>query len=196
MLGEAFYKHFTGSYELECSDVDLNEEWLTHLDFRDLAAYRGAVEAFGPDYLFHVGAYTDLEYCELNADDTYATNTMAVENAVLIANAHGIPVVYISTAGIFDGKKGTYDDWDAPNPIGHYARSKYAGERYVIENAERYLVCRAGWMMGGGAAQGQEVRAENHAAAEGRKADPPHRQRQVRNADVYARFRAPCEEAA
>jgi len=24
------------------------------------------------------------------------------------------------------------------------------GERFVVENAKRYLVCRAGWMMGGG----------------------------------------------
>ena len=150
MLGEAFYKHFSGAYELECSDIDVNEEWLSPLDFRDFDAYRHAVESFGPDYLFHVGAYTDLEYCELHVEDTYATNTMAVENGVLLANALSIPVVYVSTAGIFDGQKGTYDDWDTPNPIGHYARSKYMGERYVVENADRYLVCRAGWMMGGG----------------------------------------------
>ena len=34
--------------------------------------------------------------------------------------------------------------------LGIYARSKYMGERYVCENADRYLVCRAGWMMGSG----------------------------------------------
>ena len=58
--------------------------------------------------------------------------------------------MYISTAGIFDGKKDTYDDWDMPNPLGHYARSKYAGELYVQQNAQRFLICRAGWMMGAG----------------------------------------------
>jgi dTDP-4-dehydrorhamnose reductase len=62
-------------------------------------------------------------------------------------------LLYISTAGIFDGKKMLYDEWDLPNPLGHYARAKYAGERYVIENMDRYLVCRAGWMMGGGPAK-------------------------------------------
>jgi dTDP-4-dehydrorhamnose reductase len=61
-----------------------------------------------------------------------------------------IPILYISTAGIFDGKKELYDDWDTPNPLGVYARSKYMGERFVIENSKRYLVCRAGWMMGAG----------------------------------------------
>lgn len=150
MLGEAFYEQFSDSYTLKCTDIDVNEPWLSRLDFRDFDAYSKDVEEFAPDYLFHLGAYTSLEYCELNVDEAYATNTMAVENAVLIANKLEIPVLYISTAGIFDGEKSSYDDWSIPNPLGVYARSKYAGERYVVENAKRYLVCRAGWMMGGG----------------------------------------------
>jgi dTDP-4-dehydrorhamnose reductase len=86
----------------------------------------------------------------MHPDDTYATNTIAVENAVFIANELNIPMLYISTAGIFDGSKDVFDDWDVPNPLGVYARSKYAGERFVLERARYPLVCRAGWMMGGG----------------------------------------------
>jgi dTDP-4-dehydrorhamnose reductase len=150
MLGEAFYLQFKDDYEIKCTDIDVNEPWLTFLDFRDLDAYKKEVFQFKPDYLFHLGAYTNLEYCELNAEDTYATNTMAVENAVYIANQLNIPLLYISTAGIFDGEKELYDDWDLPNPLGVYARSKYMGERFVAENARRFLICRAGWMMGAG----------------------------------------------
>jgi len=150
MLGEAFQRLFKTDYELQCTDLDVNDDWLSFLDFRDLQAYRDAVTQFRPDFLFHLGAYTDLEYCENHPDDTYSTNTLAVENAVLIANQLNLPLLYISTAGIFDGNKESYDDWDTPNPLGVYARSKYLGERFVVENADRYLVCRAGWMMGGG----------------------------------------------
>lgn len=150
MLGEAFYKQFKDEYSLKCTDKDVNEDWLSYLDFRDLDAYKKDVEAFKPDYLFHLGAYTDLEFCEKNAEDTYLTNTISVENAVYIANQLEIPLLYISTAGIFDGNKDLYDDWDIPNPLGVYARSKYLGERYVVETANRFLVCRAGWMMGAG----------------------------------------------
>ncbi|MFD2873866.1 SDR family oxidoreductase [Mucilaginibacter ximonensis] len=150
MLGEAFYRIFKDDYQIKCTDKDVNEKWLEFLDFRNFEAYRKDVEAFKPDYLFHLGAHTDLEYCELNIDDTYLTNTTSVENAVFIANKLNIPLLYISTAGIFDGTKDFYDDWDEPNPLGHYARSKYMGERYVRENATRYIICRAGWMMGGG----------------------------------------------
>jgi len=150
MLGEAFYHQFKSEFEIKCTDKDVNEDWLSFLDFRDFKAYRKDVYDFKPDYLFHLGAYTNLEYCEENAEDTYATNTMSVENAVYIANELNIPILYISTAGIFDGAKELYDDWDLPNPLGVYARSKYMGERYVAENARRFLICRAGWMMGAG----------------------------------------------
>jgi dTDP-4-dehydrorhamnose reductase len=150
MLGEAFQKTFSANSILRCTDIDTNERWMTYLDFRDFDAYRKDVTDFKPDYLFHLGAHTDLEFCELHPDDTYLTNTIAVENAVFIANELQIPLLYISTAGIFDGKKDVYDDWDQPNPLGHYARSKCAGEVFVKENVLRHLVCRAGWMMGGG----------------------------------------------
>jgi len=150
MLGEAFYAQFKHEYLLKCTDKDVNANWLSFLDFRNFEAYEKDVIDFNPDYLFHLGAYTDLEFCEQNKDETYLTNTISVENAVYIANKLNISILYISTAGIFDGQKDVYDDWDLPNPLGVYARSKYMGERYVVENAQRYLVCRAGWMMGAG----------------------------------------------
>lgn len=150
MLGEAFYEVFKEDFEIKCTDKDVNTDWLEFLDFREFDAYAADVKNFNPDFLFHLGAYTDLEFCEQNVNDTYLTNTLSVENAVIIANQLDIPLLYISTAGIFDGKKESYDDWDQPNPLGVYARSKYMGERYVIENANKYFICRAGWMMGGG----------------------------------------------
>ncbi len=150
MLGEAFYAQFKNEHEIKCTDIDVNERWLSFLDFRDYNAYREDVIAFKPDYLFHLGAFTDLEYCELHIEDTYITNTLSVENACYIANELKIPLLYISTAGIFDVNKELYDDWDLPKPLGHYARSKYAGELFVKENVRKHLICRAGWMMGGG----------------------------------------------
>tara|TARA_Y100000590_G_scaffold442322_1_gene570316 strand:+ start:178 stop:1077 length:900 start_codon:yes stop_codon:yes gene_type:complete len=150
MLGEAFYRVFSEDFDLKCTDIDTNEQWLSFNDFRDLDEYSKSVKIFNPNYLIHLGAHTDLEYCEINHDDAYLTNSISVENATFIANELNIPLLYISTAGIFDGSKDVFDDWDSPNPLGVYARSKYAGEKFVENNANRYLICRAGWMMGGG----------------------------------------------
>ena len=150
MLGEAFYTRFSSEYELKCTDIDTNEDWLSYLDFRDYKLYKNDVVEFNPDFLFHLGAFTDLEYCEIHEVETYITNTESVKYAVQIANNLSIPLLYISTAGIFDGKKDEYDELDTPNPLGNYAKSKYLGENYVIKNSDDYLICRAGWMMGSG----------------------------------------------
>ena len=69
MLGEAFHKVFGETAELRCTDIDVNESWLSYLDFRDFDAYRADVEGFRPDCLFHLGAHTSLEYCEEQPDD-------------------------------------------------------------------------------------------------------------------------------
>jgi dTDP-4-dehydrorhamnose reductase len=150
MLGEAVHKVFASKHITKCSDIDVNEDWLEYCDFRDFSQYKNAVESFAPDLLIHLGAHTSLEYCEQNPDDAYRTNTLSVEHAATLATAHGIPMVYISTAGIFDGQQLTYDDWDQPNPLGVYARSKYLGEHIVEKRVQKYFIFRAGWMMGGG----------------------------------------------
>ena len=149
MLGEAFYNEFKNDYDLTCTDIDVNEPWLIYNDFRDMESYKELCFKVNPDILIHLGAHTDLEFCEANEEEAYKTNTTSVENATLISNELDIPLVYISTAGIFDGQKDYYDDWDNPNPLCVYARTKYFGEKYVVENCKRYYVFRAGWMMGG-----------------------------------------------
>ena len=150
MLGEAFFLVFSEEYDLKCTDIDVNEDWLTFTDFRDLQSYKKSVKNFHPDFLFHIGAFTDLEFCEENVEETYRTNTDSVENAINVSNELNIPLLYISTAGIFDGSKEIFDDWDEPSPMCHYAKSKYEGEKLVLSNSKRFLICRAGWMMGGG----------------------------------------------
>ena len=150
MLGDAIYKVFKDDYELLCTDKNVTDDWVNYLDFRDFYMYRKDVIEFNPDYLFHIGAYTDLEWCEEHKDETMLVNAICVETAVEIANELDIPIVYISTAGIFDGNKPEFDELDTPNPLDMYAKGKYGGERYVIEHAKKYYIFRAGWMMGGG----------------------------------------------
>lgn len=150
MLGDAFYRFFNDKVVFDATDIDINESWLEELDFRDFHLYRQRAKEFKPDFLLHLGAFTDLEYCEQYPDACYETNTLSVENAVSICNELDICLLYISTAGIFDGKKEFYDDWDQPNPINIYGRSKFLGEEYIKQHSQRFFICRAGWMMGAG----------------------------------------------
>ena len=81
--------------------------------------------------MFHIGALTDLEYCEKNAGKAMETNYKSVKVAVQICNHLKIPLLFISTAGIFDGKKIEYSEFDTPKPISVYAKTKYKAEKYV-----------------------------------------------------------------
>lgn len=149
MLGEAVYDVFKDICHVHASDIDLNVPWLERLDVRiskDVSAYLGKVK---PNYIVHLAALTDMEYCELHPEDAYATNTGGVQNVVEYARDHNIPFVYISTAGIFDGEKDEYTESDTPNPLSVYGKSKYGGE-LVVKTLPKSIVIRAGWMMGGG----------------------------------------------
>ena len=150
MLGDAFYNLFKDKFNVKATDIDLNEDWLEYLDVRDFNNFKTVVLDYNPDIILHLAALTDLEYCEENKRNAYLTNTIAVENAVVLSKKVDATLVYISTAGIFDGKQDIYDDWDSPNPINVYGRSKYLGELFVEKNTDKYFVFRAGWMMGSG----------------------------------------------
>jgi len=71
----------------------------------------------------------------------------------LLARQHDATMVYVSTAGIYAGEKDEFHDFDQPNPLSQYGRSKYHGERFVETHVPRYFCLRAGWMMGGGPAK-------------------------------------------
>ena len=62
MLGDAFNEVFSSENNIRCTDIDVNADWLEYLDFRKYDKYKEDVDAFRPDYLFHLGAYTNLEY--------------------------------------------------------------------------------------------------------------------------------------
>jgi len=60
-------------------------------------------------------------------------------------------MVYISTIGVFYGDKiEPYTEFDEPNPINIYGKSKLEGEKIVQNLLHRYYIVRAGWMIGGG----------------------------------------------
>jgi len=150
MLGEAVYDYFSSRTQVRATDIDQNTDWLGYADVRDYWGMWDDVSAFAPDLIINLAALTDLEYCEQNADDAWATNALGAENLALIAGKLDVPHVYICTAGIVDGAQDVYNDFDAPNPLGIYAKAKYHGECFVQQHLKKHFIFRAGWMMGGG----------------------------------------------
>ena len=150
MLGKAFYEYYSERCHVFATDKDKNEEWLVEHDFSDAESYRNLVLRENPDVLFHIGAQTSLEVSELNQRQTFLDNYFSAETAVSCANELDIPLVFISTAGIFDGAQNSYDDFSKGNALGVYGLTKQYAEEYILNFAKKAIIFRAGWMMGGG----------------------------------------------
>jgi len=149
MLGEAVYDYFCKKSIVKATDIDVNTDWLEYADVRNYSQIYDSINNFNPHIIINLAALTDLEFCEENQENAWQTNALGTENLALIANNKNAEFVYISTAGIFDGKKDVYNDFDKPNPLSVYAKSKYYGESYVRQTLKKYFIFRAGWMMGG-----------------------------------------------
>jgi len=133
------------------TDVDTSDEGIKYLDVRSYEQVKEIIEEIRPDMVMHLAAETDVDRCELEPDHAYLTNTIGTQNVALICQKHDIEVVYISTIGVFDGDKHEpYTEFDEPNPINVYGRSKLEGEKIVQNLLKRYYIVRAGWMVGGG----------------------------------------------
>lgn len=137
-------------HELVLTDSHGDHE---RLDIRDPLACRRAVVAARPDVVIHLAAATDVDRCEQDPDLAFGTNAIGTQNVALAAREAGAVLVYVSTAGVFSGDKADapYTEFDEPGPANVYGESKLAGERIVQSLLDRYYICRAGWMVGGGA---------------------------------------------
>ena len=102
------------------------------------------------DFIVHLAAETDHEYCDLNPSHCYYVNTIGTANMMRLAKEQDIPILYLSAGSVFDGEKGSpYMPFDKPNPINHYNSSKWYGEE-IIQSYRKHFILRAGWMFGGG----------------------------------------------
>lgn len=130
--------------ELLLTDV---EEW-------DVCNYEQGVRLFRekrPQLVIHLAAETDVDRCEREPDHAYRTNVVATHYVARLAAEHGAELVYVSTTGIFGGEKPEpYTEFDQPNPLNVYAKSKFEAERVAARMCPRCYIVRAGWMFGGG----------------------------------------------
>ena len=151
MLGYSLLPIIESNFNyLLATDIKAKTGRLERLDVRDVEECEKVIASFAPDIVIHLAALTDLEYCEKNPKEAYLTNSKGTKNMAVLTENIGSTFVYISTAGIFDGNKEFYDDFDKPNPINVYGNSKYRGELFVQKHVSNYFIFRAGWMMGSG----------------------------------------------
>lgn len=140
-LGSEITKVSAGSHDVISHDLDL--------DITDRSAVISRVEEARPDLVLNAAAYTDVDGAESDPRAAYMVNTLGPWNLALACSRAGCPLMHISTDFVFRGDASEpYTEFDLPDPLGVYGRSKYAGEQCVTRLLSRFYVCRTSWLYG------------------------------------------------
>ena len=116
------------------------------LDIGDREAVETLVRDLSPDIIFNAAAMTKVDLCEDLPAAAFRVNALGVRNLVQVASKMDAKVVHFSTDYVFDGTSNVpYLEWDEPNPISVYGKSKLAGER---ELRPTDLCLRTSWVVG------------------------------------------------
>ncbi len=124
---------------------------LAEADVTDAAALGRHARSFGPAWLAHLAAFTNVDVCESEPEKALLVNGTGTRNAARVAADVGAAVLAVSTDYVFDGMAVTpRREDDATAPVTAYGRSKLAGERAAREANPRHLIVRTAWLYGAG----------------------------------------------
>lgn len=140
-LGRDLIKVLSGEHQLFPFDLDL--------DITDYSKVISTIPSIKPDLVIHAAAMTDVDGCELNPDQAFKVNALGTQNVALACSESNAKIVYLSTDFVFDGRKREpYTEFDTPNPLSIYGKSKLAGENYVTSLLPNHYITRTAWLYG------------------------------------------------
>ncbi|GAB4146005.1 MAG: dTDP-4-dehydrorhamnose reductase [Planctomycetota bacterium] len=130
---------------LSCCTTDVPE-----LRVDDSSSVREWIGRARPGAVLHCGAVTDVDGCERDPGLAERVNAKGTANVARACADASIPLVYISTDFVFDGRgRRPYREDDEPNPLSVYGRTKLEGELAVLsEGRDDFYVVRTSWVFG------------------------------------------------
>jgi dTDP-4-dehydrorhamnose reductase len=108
-----------------------------------------AIEDTAPQIIINAAAYTNVDGCETAPEECFAVNAEAVKNIATACRNKNIRIVHFSTDYVFNGSGSSpYKEDEKCDPINTYGASKLAGEKYLQELAQKYIIIRTAWLYG------------------------------------------------
>lgn len=151
-LNAEYQKETNAGCEIEFINTDVVEgEGITALDITDVDAVLTLVRKTQPDVIINCAAHTNVDKCEEQWDLAYKINAIGPRNLSIAAAEVDAKMIHVSTDYVFEGN-GTspYTEFDAPNPVSAYGKTKLEGENFVRAFAKKYFILRTAWLYGDG----------------------------------------------
>lgn len=150
-LGRAIRKEYAAS-DVEFINTDVVAgNGIVSLDITNIDAVMEMVKDTKPDIIINCAAHTNVDKCEEQQDLAYKINAIGPRNLSIASSEIGAKMIHISTDYVFEGN-GTrpYIEFDKPNPISAYGKTKLEGENFVKEFAKKHFILRTAWLYGDG----------------------------------------------
>lgn len=149
-LGRAVRCEYADQADFLLTDV-AQQDGIVSLDVTDIDAVTALVRKERPDVIINCAAHTNVDACEQQWDLAYRINAIGPRNLSIAAAETDAKMIHISTDYVFEGN-GTrpYTEFDAPNPVSAYGKTKLEGEKFVQAFAKRYFIIRTAWLYGDG----------------------------------------------
>jgi len=119
------------------------------LDLADADAIVASVRQARPQLIVNAAAYTAVDRAEVERDAAFAANARAPGILAEEAKRLDAVLIHYSTDYVFDGRRTTPYDEDAPTgPLNVYGASKLEGERAIAQIGAHAVVLRTSWVYG------------------------------------------------
>jgi len=113
------------------------------LDLTKPNTIEGPIATARPQVLVSAAAHTDTELAEIEPDVAESINVRGAAAVARCAARLDIPIIHLSTAYVFDGRKATpYRESDPVAPLNAYGRTKWRGEVAVAIAQPRHVILR------------------------------------------------------
>lgn len=113
------------------------------LDITDEQAVKQYIDKNQIELIINCAAYTAVDKAE---DEPILAEAVNHLGARYLAR-HGKHIIHISTDYVFDGTAHLpYKPEDTTNPVSVYGRTKLAGEKAILDEAETALIIRTAWV--------------------------------------------------
>src|SRR5215475_55770 len=120
-------------------------------DIRSAEQVRAVMKAHRPEYVVLAAAYTDVDGCETHAQLAFDVNCEGAVNVAKLCAGENVPLLFLSTDYVFDGKKQTpYEGDDPIHPQTVYGKSKAAAETEIRKIHPACCILRTSWVFGVG----------------------------------------------
>jgi len=119
----------------------------TKISLDDLELLGLQINTIKPDIIFNCAAYTTVDKAEVEKEQAFKINYLAVELLAKYAMKNKAKLIHISTDYVFDGFSSTALNEEAKtNPINVYGESKLAGEIACLKENPESIIIRTSWV--------------------------------------------------